>query len=99
MADEYIRRKDAAKLLGHIFGVDVVRRLHEVPTVDVAEVGHGQWEEADWREYNAQSGEAICYPNAAIACTNCLCAFKKDALWSRNYCPGCGAKMDGGTEK
>ena len=38
MADEYIRRKDAAKLLGHIFGVDVVRRLHEVPTVDVAPV-------------------------------------------------------------
>ena len=38
MADEYIRRKDAAKLLGHIFGVDVVRRLHEVPAADVAEV-------------------------------------------------------------
>lgn len=38
MADEYIRRKDAAKLLGHIFGVDVVRRLHEVPAADVAPV-------------------------------------------------------------
>ena len=38
MADEYIRRKDAAKLLGYIFGVDVVRRLHEVPDADVAPV-------------------------------------------------------------
>lgn len=38
MADEYIRRKDAAKLLGHIFGVDVVRRLHEVPAADVVPV-------------------------------------------------------------
>lgn len=38
MADEYIRRKDAAKLLGHIFGVDVVRRLREVPTVDAVPV-------------------------------------------------------------
>ena len=43
MADEYIRRKDAAKLLGHIFGVDVVRRLHEVPAADVAPVVHGKW--------------------------------------------------------
>lgn len=38
MADEYIRRKDAAKLLGYVFGVDVVRRLHEVPAADVAPV-------------------------------------------------------------
>ena len=38
MADEYIRRKDAAKLLGYIFGVDVVRRLHEVPAADVTPV-------------------------------------------------------------
>ena len=38
MADEYIRRKDAAKLLGYIFGVDVVRKLHEVPPADVESV-------------------------------------------------------------
>lgn len=38
MLDEYIRRKDAAKLLGYIFGVDVVRRLHEVPAVDAVPV-------------------------------------------------------------
>lgn len=69
------------------------------PAADVAEVVNGQWEETGWREYDAQSGETICYPNAAIACTNCRYAFKKDALWSRNYCPNCGAKMDGGTEK
>lgn len=38
MADEYIRRKDAAKLLGYTFGVDVVKKLHEVPAADVAPV-------------------------------------------------------------
>lgn len=66
------------------------------PTADVAEVVHAQWEEADWREYDAQSCETIRYPKAATVCTNCRCAFKKDALWSRNHCPNCGAKMDGG---
>ena len=35
---DYIKRSDAAKLLGYIFGVDVVLRLHEVPAADVAEV-------------------------------------------------------------
>lgn len=73
----------------------VITVLDSAPAADVAEVVLAQWEEADWREYDAQSGETICYPKAAIACTNCRCAFKKDALWSRNYCPNCGAKMDG----
>ena len=39
MDDEYILRSIAiAKLLGYILGVDVVRRLHEVPAADVAPV-------------------------------------------------------------
>ena len=68
------------------------------PAADVAEVVFARWEEADWCEYDAQSCETIRYPKAAIACTNCRCAFKKDALWSRNHCPNCGARMDGAAE-
>lgn len=68
------------------------------PAADVAGVVQGQWEETDWREYDAQSCETIRYPKAAIVCTNCRCAFKKDALWKRDFCPNCGAKMDGGCE-
>ena len=68
------------------------------PTADVAEVHHARWEEADWREYGAQSGETIRFPKAEIVCSDCRNAFKKDALWKRNFCPNCGAKMDGAAE-
>lgn len=69
------------------------------PAADVAEVVPAQWEEADWREYDAQSCETIRHPKAAIVCTNCRYTFKKDALWSRNHCPNCGARMDGGDDR
>lgn len=73
-------------------------KLAKVPAADVAEVRHARWEEADWREYDAQSGETIRFPKAAIVCSDCRNAFKKDALWKRNSCPNCGAKMDGAAE-
>ena len=66
------------------------------PAADVAEVHHARWEEAEWHEYDAQSMGTIRLPKAAIVCSDCRNAFKKDALWKRNSCPNCGAKMDGG---
>ena len=81
MADEYIRRKDAAKLLGYIFGVDVVRRLHEVPAADVVPVVHGR---------KIEDGDIGCFWLCSL-CGECL-------PYGANYCPNCGAKMDGGDE-
>lgn len=105
MAD-FIRRDDALFALrkaergGSMTALTRLERayaeIREMPADDVAEVVFARWEEADWREYDAQSCETIRYPKAAIVCTNCRCAFKKDTLWNRNYCPSCGAKMDGG---
>ena len=89
MADEYIRRKDAEKLLGYIFGVDVVRRLHEVPAADVAPVVHEKWLLDRWPRWPHRE------------CSRCKIMIPRtkevpDQYWQ--YCPNCGAKMDGGNE-
>ena len=68
------------------------------PAADVAKVHHARWEEADWREYDAQSCEIIRYPKAAIVCSDCRNAFKKGTLRIQSVCPACGARMDGSAE-
>lgn len=93
MPDEYISRKAAAKLLGYTFGVDVVRKLHEVPAADVAEVVHGQWEgEGD----GYADGEIVLDVWYCSQCGYCIDDGTDNPDCLPKYCPGCGAKMDGG---
>lgn len=92
---DYIRRKDAAKLLGYTFGVDVVRKLHEVPSADVAPVVHGEWQ-----------GEGDGYADGVLVydvwhcseCGYCIDDGTDDPERLPKYCPNCGAKMDGGND-
>lgn len=95
MADEYIRRKDAAKLLGYIFGVDVVRKLHEVPAADVAPVVHGKWQgEGD----GYADGELVYDVWHCSECDYCIDDGTDNPELLPKYCPNCGAKMDGGND-
>ena len=56
---------------------------HELTTADVAPVRHGRWTPAD------RIGDCCC------TCSEC--GFVRDAylLAVGNYCPNCGARMDG----
>lgn len=59
--------------------------LHELPTADVAPVVHGRWIHDGCR---VEGGIDWCH------CSECG---KSDNFCARtNYCPKCGAKMDGG---
>ena len=60
-----------------------VRRLLSMPTADVAPVRHGRWEEAS-------DGDGIVCP----FCRTDFCTIIYDTEYF-NYCPNCGAKMDG----
>ena len=55
---------------------------------DVAPVVHGKWEFRPF--YNGTS-------RGAIECSLCKCAFEGSVGF--NYCPNCGAKMDGEINK
>ena len=57
---------------------------------DAAPVVHGRWDDSG--RYTFPSGDV------AVRCTNCGCALTKSEyrLYTWNYCPICGAKMDGG---
>lgn len=81
---EYIN-KDKAKRLLHIeYAYAAEQLLDEIPAADVAPVVHGQWiEDHDY-----------------LKCPECGVMVKWDFTFfdigNWNYCPNCGAKMDGG---
>lgn len=73
----------------------VVPRFTEQRTqpTEVREVVHARWIECDYKQLDSH-GEVLTYHNAALGCSNCRNAFKKELLWRDNFCPNCGAQMD-----
>lgn len=98
MFDEYIRRSDALKGVelfqcgwAEIEAVqsDYIERL---PAADVAPVVHGKWVHS---RYDRSSGQFD-----VVKCSRCGLEAYAMAYHVRdgNYCPRCGARMDGGNE-
>lgn len=88
---EYIDRDRLLKVLEHNFcgigGADVMRQLIEMqPVADVSPVRHGRW----------IYGEDI-----DIQCSVCGADALTEGDYRQtrsNYCPNCGARMDGENE-
>ena len=87
MADEYIRKQDAVDAFNRavqdvgILDADDIETVFEMlSSADVAPVRHGHWTLVGWHK-----GMKV------VECFHC----KYRAIGSGNFCPNCGAKMDG----
>ena len=82
---EYIEREAVLKeaesrIMWGASAAAVYELIRDAPAADVAPVRHGRWVDTD-------SEFAQCS----------LCKYPVYAAWNAtNYCPNCGAKMDGG---
>ena len=84
---EYIEREKVLSKAAPVAGCfsDMISAYDVImlPTEDVAPVRHGHWETNSDR------------PDSLI-CSVCKCGFDMWKHDPHNFCPNCGAKMDGG---
>lgn len=94
MMDEYIERELAIEALSRGEGCGNVcrRAIERILAADVVPVVHGRWDDSG--QYTFPGG------STAVICTECGCALtvSEFRLNRWNYCPVCGAKMDGDVE-
>lgn len=105
MAGDYIRREDARRMVVQLdkyawkspvsderrvtVDVDLVKfGLDRIPAADVAEVVHGRWIKDDFLSDDVNNAEKCSQCGELIGWFGNL----------PNYCPNCGAKMDGGDD-
>ena len=101
MADEYIRREDfiqhlekckkGAAVTNLVWAaiMAIERDVRDMPAADVAEVVHEKWLLDRWPSWPHRE------------CSRCKIMIPRtkevpDPYWQ--YCPNCGARMDGGAE-
>ena len=105
MMADYIRREDARRMVVQLdkyawkspvsderrvtVDVDLVKfGLDRIPAADVAEVVHGRWIKDDFLSDDVNNAEKCSQCGELIGWFGNL----------PNYCPNCGAKMDGSVD-
>lgn len=81
---------------------ELINRISSIPTADVVEVKHSKWVVTAYdNQDNILVVDYIKHQHSMPYCLNC----KGDALLdggeeyvTSDYCPNCGAKMDGGKD-
>ncbi len=90
--DEYIKREDALEITKRTSGdyATAFSEICKIPTVDVTPVRHGRW-----ICIRKRYGEYECSVCRGVD-SNCSDYYGTHVVTEQEYCPNCGAKMDGG---
>lgn len=85
---EYIKREDVKRLINNNFS-GLLLMIDSIPSDDVAPVVHGRMVETD---RPIRDGKSKVYGRE---CTACKRFTRSPFVDNWNYCPNCGARMDG----
>ena len=91
---EYIEHSAAIEAAKHAWakGLDPSQYIEALPAADVAPVVHGRWMHSRYDDFSEQFDR--------VKCSQCNHEAYAMAFYvvDGNYCPHCGAKMDGGAD-
>lgn len=93
---EYIKRSAAIKAAKHAWakGLEPSQYIEALPAADVAPVVHGLWEKEPSSFWRWTPSGAVMVARTTYRCGLC----GRGTAVKSNYCPHCGAKMNGGNE-
>ena len=93
---EYIERSAAIKAAKHAWakGLEPSQYIEALPAADVAPVVHGLWEKEPSAFWRWTPSGAVAVARTTYRCGLC----GRGTAVKSNYCPNCGAKMDGGAD-